>query len=65
MIFSAINMITETRVASTGYYNYSERIIKKCYNTNLLHNRNNFKANCDTNELAEGRFPLTIQDHFV
>ena len=28
MIFSAINTITETRVASTGYYNYSERIIK-------------------------------------
>ena len=40
-------------------------MIQKDYNKSPLHNGNNVKSNCDINELPEGRFTLTISDHFI
>ena len=58
-IVSSTKLMIETHVLDNAV-----RIIPrdnwKDYNKIPLHNRNNVKANCDINELPEGRFPLTV-----
>ena len=52
--FSATRVIIETDIEARRCNNYFERIIKKDCNKSPLHNGNNFKANCDIDELSEG-----------